>query len=102
MIEKIRNVSKSVEGVLKSHVRARADDKFLVRKVWESYGLYLTDQQWSLLNRRSFPSGDTVTRAARKLKEAKPELRPADAVQRANRASQAEMQAGMPQLDLGN
>lgn len=102
MIEKIRNVSKSVEGVLRTHARARAEDKFLVRKVWESYGLYLTDQQWSLLSKRSFPSGDTITRAARKLKEAKPELRPPLAVQMANRESQAEMQAGMPQLDLGN
>ena len=100
MIEKIRNVSKSVGNVLATYTRSRADDKFLVRKVWETYGLYLTDQQWALLSKRSFPSGDSITRAARKLKENHPNLRPADAVQRANRASQAEMEAGMPTLGL--
>lgn len=100
MIEKIRNVSKSVERILIGHTRARADDKYLVRRVWESYGLYLTEQQWGLLSKRSFPSSDSITRAARKLKELKPELRPADAVQRANRTSQAEMEAGMPTLGL--
>lgn len=54
-----------VEEVLSRHAETRRDNRLLILRVWEEYGLQLTPAQWETVTR--LPQPETIRRTRAKL-----------------------------------
>lgn len=63
----LKQVASVVEKTLAQSPGSRANDRLLLIKTWEAYGLVLTKDQQSAFMK--VPSGETITRMRRKLNE---------------------------------
>lgn len=62
-MSKLSKIRTQVETVLRDHPDARDDYKLLVKYVYESRGLFLTEEQLRIL--KTCPTSESITRNAR-------------------------------------
>lgn len=60
-------LNKTIEHVLTNYPEARDSDKYLILKVWEAYGLYLSESQKDKF--MGCPSTESIRRTRQKLQE---------------------------------
>lgn len=78
---KIKNISKTVEDVLKNYPKARDNDNYLSCVIWHKqvretiHGDVTFENFLTMYSNNMLSSSDTISRAARKLKETNPEYR---------------------------
>lgn len=99
-VKRLKGCAKVVEAVLSNDSSARDNDRTLVRLVWENYGLFLTDDQAALFFNRNVPTADTITRAARKIKEENPRLKGSARNQAIRRQNELETTQVMPSVTI--
>lgn len=58
-----------VERILREYPQTRSDDRKLMLKVWESYGLYLSESQQQKFMGHNIPSTETIRRTRQRLQE---------------------------------
>lgn len=86
-------IHKMVEKILSNDERSRNSDKWLILKVWESQGLYLTEAQSYKFF--SVASPETIRRIRQKLQESG-KYQPTDTIKRERRFRGMRMQQISP------
>jgi hypothetical protein len=99
-IDKLKGCAKVVAAVLSNDSSARDNDRTLVRLVWENYGLFFTDEQAEIFFSKRVPAADTITRAARKLKEENAHLRGSARNQALRSQNEQETQQRIPSTTI--